>query len=1167
MIRFTFRIIIGCLIAVLIWWVGPLLAIGVYRPLGGVLLRRVLVALVLLWAFWPLFVRLWMRISMTGWRVRPRPKAVPKPLDPLSRRLRDLDVHLRQLWLRNRSGWRAAWQLRHKAPHRNMYPWFAVIGAAGSGKTTMIRRGGVVLRGNSDLLGSNGMGEGHTVDCNFWLAGDAIWFDINGEWVEPGGGSSSADLTEWNSLLTGLKKAKRTPALDGVILCVDCDWLGTASAENRKRGADALRARLTEMSEILSLRLPIYLAITGLDAMPGAIAFLGSLGDDVLEQGIGFGFPASSEKSSEDVVRAFLDEAMQRLERGLQERVLYLAPSAIEPTLNAERLRFIENMSRFQRYLSDFLNRSILDPSANKICHLRGIWFGSSVDLLEGSAPSMLDADSPEIADARRLSMLWGAVLRQMTREQGLATMSRPTTVRKRVLGVMQWTSMLGVVAIGVAVAFYGYQLECSNLERVWARFSEAKRLAERESINSEPSAALVDVMNQMRYVEYNVQSASELVVSPYWEHARVSKVAHETYRKYLRKMLMPELFNYVNETLRAQLQGAPGDTYETLKIYLMLARPKHRNADELVRWMNTQWPKLVKEGYSDEDRVEYEGHLRALFTDKGVPATPEDASLVQEARVKAAQIPSVTRVINRIKSEGLPSRIEDVSLASAGGFMAATELRMRGGLSPTDVAIPGWYTRAGYQNVVKPKLRDASRDVLEEESWVLRDAHLEGNTFEIDNAVEKLADAARSQFLQEYIQRWQTFLNDVTVRRYSGMDDAAQLASSFIDPQSPLAQLVRFAGRETSLTGNYEGDVDSWIAKQKYNIERGRRAIVGELGGERTRFRLLPEHVVDDHFEAIRRLGTQLTQNSTGGSGAGPFAKLFEQVYRQLSLVNGAMMSGQVLPGYDAFARLRSEAARQPEPLRGIVLDLVNSGSSASVSGSRAIISQNAAGVALPFCNQGMTSLYPLKRAAQAEVGVQDFERLFGPQGALASHFKEHLANYVDTSVSPWRAKRADNAESLVNPDVLRAYEAASRIGAAMLDEQGNLRVSTMIRVVDMDPQIAKVRIDFGSASIRYAHGSVANKRVDWTSHGVDGQMFVRISVTTVDDRSDVKQFDGPWALFRFFDAGQVEGSEANRRETVYRTSLGAVRIEWQALTTPAPLWSNLLQSFSCPK
>lgn len=1167
------RIVVGCLIAAAIWWIGPLLAIGIHRPLGWLLLRQVLVMVVLAWAVWPLLARLWSSLAMSMRRAQPAtPKVQLEPLDPLSQRLRDLDTYLRQIWLKNRTGWRVRWEARRQAPHRNMYPWFAVIGAAGSGKTTLIRRAGVSLQGSSDLLGRNGTDEGHTVDCNFWQAGDAIWLDTNGHWVEPGSGEGSAAVqpSEWELFLKGIKRTRRVPALDGVIVCIDSGWLIKSSAESRKRAADTMRARLSDMFESLEVRLPVYLAVTGLDKVRGAISFLAGLNDRLLEQGIGFGFPLRTENGRDASAIAQFDEAMQLLERRVQEHVLNMAPNASEPALNVDRLNFVENLSLLRRHLGDFLQRSVADPSVAKACHLRGVWMGSSVDLIDGTSPTILETDSPEISDygLRRLSSVWGAAMRQMTQEQGLAAMSAPETPRKRIGSVLRWSLCMFVLFSAAAVLVFGYMIERNHLEKVWARFTEGRRLAERQSIESRPAAALIDVMTQMRYVDYNLKSASELVVAPFWEHARVASVAQETYRKHLRKALMPELYNFVSGSLVAQLQGAPGDTYQTLKIYLMLARPAHRDANELIRWMNTQWPKLATEGYNEDDRQEYEGHLRALFTVNGMPSTPEDTPLVQEARAAASQLPSVTRVIDRVKGQGLPSQIEDISLASAGGFMAATTLRMRGDLAPTDAAVPGWYTRAGYQDVFKPRLREAAMAVLEEESWVLRDERLSGNSFEIEKAAEKLSDAARSQFLQEYIKRWQTFLNDVTVRHYSGMDDAAQIASSFIDPQSPLAQLIRFAGRETTLTGNYEGDVDSWIDKQKYNIERGRRAIVGELSGERARFKLLPEHVVEDHFEVVRRLAVQLAQSSSTGTGSNPLARLFEPLYRQLSLVNGAMMAGQILPEYDAFIRLRAEAGRQPEPLRGIVLDLVNSGSSAGIDNSRSIISQKAAGATKVFCNQGLSARYPMARNAQADIGVQDYESLFGPQGSLASHFKEELAAYVDTSSSPWRSKRAEGTQGLVNPDVLRAYESAARIRVATLDEQGNLRISTMIRVVDMDPQIGEVTIDVANTSIRYAHGSAANKRVDWTAKaGAGGQLFVRMTVRTVDGRTDVKQFDGPWALFRFFDTGRREGGDADRRQTIHQTSLGTVRIEWQALTTPGPLWSNLLQSFTCPR
>lgn len=68
-------------------------------------------------------------------------------------------------------------------------------------------------------------------------------------------------------------------------------------------------------------------------------------------------------------------------------------------------------------------------------------------------------------------------------------------------------------------------------------------------------------------------------------------------------------------------------------------------------------------------------------------------------------------------------------------------------------------------------------------------------------------------------------------------------------------------------------------------------------------------------------------------------------------------------------------------------------------------------------------------------------------------------------------------------------------------------------------------------------------------------------VSVTTL-------QFDGPRTLLRFFDAGQSAGSAgtADRRERLYQTSLGTVRIEWRAPTLPSPIWSGILQSFRCP-
>jgi type VI secretion system protein ImpL len=247
-------------------------------------------------------------------------------------------------------------------------------------------------------------------------------------------------------------------------------------------------------------------------------------------------------------------------------------------------------------------------------------------------------------------------------------------------------------------------------------------------------------------------------------------------------------------------------------------------------------------------------------------------------------------------------------------------------------------------------------------------------------------------------------------------------------------------------------------------------------------------------------------------------------------------------------------------------MLDLINSGSTMTAKQSSAMLSRSAAGATKMVCDQGMASRYPFVRNSKVDAAVMDFERLFGAQGLMATHFREHLASYVDTSNLPWRARPVQTgASQMISDDIVRSYEVADRIRAATLDSAGQLRVSSIIRFVDMDPQLMEVQLDVAGQSMRYAHGGSAPRRVDWQAQG--GGLSVVMSLRDAEGRTEHMRFDGPWALFRFFDAGRTSGGSAEHRETVHHTRFGRVRMEWQAVTMPSPIWSNLFSSFQCPR
>lgn len=268
--------------------------------------------------------------------------------------------------------------------------------------------------------------------------------------------------------------------------------------------------------------------------------------------------------------------------------------------------------------------------------------------------------------------------------------------------------------------------------------------------------------------------------------------------------------------------------------------------------------------------------------------------------------------------------------------------LRRKSPSTVTDLAIPAFYTRASYHDVVNPQLQEASEAMINEEAWVLSDGKASVSQVSLLAAAQKLSDEARKYYLMEYANQWDAFFNDIRVRPINGLDDAALLARQLSDPSSPLANLVRFSTREITLTtdNNGKGAMSSgWFNIQRNKLTTARRNIIDEMSGERSRFRLTPEKAVEDRFELLRRLGYALQSASTSNSD--PLGRTFEQIYNQLITLSTSLRAGQILPQNNDFSRLQIDMARQPEPVRSIMMDLLAVGQTQSLQQSKANLSR----------------------------------------------------------------------------------------------------------------------------------------------------------------------------------------------------------------------------------
>ena len=519
MMRTSFRILIALLIAALIWWIGPLLAIGIYHPLGWMLLRQVLVILVLLWGFWPLLYRLWVWIAVGTRNLKPAPKV--ERFDGVQGKLFDLERRLRARWQRVPRSRLQAWWGRLTRAHNRFLPWYLVLGAQSSGKTRLVAQGlapDALHPGsaNDPSMASmayseadfnlGGSHSGSELEC--WLAEQAVWLDTTGRWSIRDG-LDDAGHTAWKQMLQGIRKLRREPSLNGVVLCMDAGNLLGMALEHRKRLAEALRARLHELHQHFGQRMQVYIALSGVDKLEGAAATLSLMSPAEWVHGIGFSLPAQPQARSDAEMPPW-QSAWLELENRVQQHVLYASPTAGDTAENIEQLRFVEALSKLRAPLFDSLRAIFVLQEDDLVSRLRGLWLGSVADL-ESRIVQSGQAREP----LSSLALLWRPLLRQTLEEQGLARLGVALTWKARTARNLRWGLLSLVGALALGWLSWGYLTERNQLAWLWAQFTEGTRLAHLEANAASVASPLMQVSAQMRYARSQVDDAERALATP----------------------------------------------------------------------------------------------------------------------------------------------------------------------------------------------------------------------------------------------------------------------------------------------------------------------------------------------------------------------------------------------------------------------------------------------------------------------------------------------------------------------------------------------------------------------------------------------------------------------------------------------------------------------------
>jgi len=1150
----TFVILLGLtLLALFVWYAGPYFAFADYHPLESVTARLVAIALIVVaWVLSAVVKRL--RANRASDKLvaavvkqggddqrKPSPDAIQ-----LRERFEEAVATLKQ---KQRTG-------------RSLYdlPWYVIIGAPGSGKTTALVNSGLHFpleqRSGKGAL----RGVGGTRNCDWWFTDEAVFLDTAGRYTTQDS-DSAADSAGWAEFLALLRKYRTRRPINGVILTISAQDLLVAGHAAQEAHVAAARRRLNELNRELRIQLPVYLMVTKCDLVAGFTEYFDDLDHAGRAQVWGVTFPYEQTKKGE-AAQAFQPEFEALIGR-LNQLLFPRLEDERDVRRSAKIFGFPQQMAALRDALSQFVTDLFGSTRFDQHVLLRGVYFtsgtqeGTPIDRLLGAIGRRFAvAQEAIVPGGRGKAYFIERLLKEVVlAESGLAGVNRRFEVQMAAAQLALYVGLAVITIVGIVLWTVSYRQNRAYVDAVAAEVGRLQTVPPAST-----NASLDMALPRLDAVRAVVDSASRFGDGAPWamrwglfQGNSLRDAARDAYARELDGAMLPQVADRFRQRL-VQSAAEPEQLYQYLRGYLMLGYPAHLDKRELAALADAEWQLAYA---TDPDRAAaLAGHFRSLLEyEATLRPVALDEAIVEQARSTLRQASQAGLVYRAVKNYYADDGARALHLDVAAGLGAERVLRRKSRISLTE-PMSSIYTKPVFEEITN-KGTDAIVKQLTDEYWVW------GDTRPSITASSKLTADFLDIYEKDYIAAWDRVLNDIQSAPLSSLAQTKDALAILSGPTSPLRGLLKTI------------DDNTYLVKPPEPAKPGIIGGIGNsLGGilERGRARLgvptvMPGAQVTAHFDPIHRL-------VAGEKGSAPIDAILNKLRELQQKVQplGGDVGGtnpgdpQAIASIGATAsELKRDVVALP-PTIGSVVTQVADGTTAAVRGGvRSTLDSRYQQQVVAECAAIVSNRYPFAPDSAVDVPLADFGRLFGYGGVYDMFFKSELANLVDTARNPW-VWRTDASGAAVGGSLLmlRQFEAAERI-RTMFFRPGSQdpEVRFSLSAVDLDAGSVRFTLELDGQLFDYRHGPVIEKPMKWPGPS-PGKAAV-----TFEERAGARPniaTEGPWAWFRLVDQTQVQReTEAISVLTVAKGGhQSRIRVESVSIRNPYGNQNNL-QQFRC--
>ncbi|WP_321888480.1 type VI secretion system protein [Paraburkholderia bannensis] len=329
-----------------------------------------------------------------------------------------------------------------------------------------------------------------------------IWHDAEGILItEPGntlGAATQRQRGNWARLTRALLRSRAGRPLDALLWAIPYDALldeSGAPHPDNNAALDASRT-LVALQRQFGQLLPVYIVVTGCDALPGFEALGERLKRARIDAALGWASPYGPKRSFE---RSWIDDAFVAMRRALASTITELG--TLDGALDPDQFLLPQRLNALREPLREWIEPALRGAADGTAPSLRGIWCVGAVPQADGAPVFTLDAArsaaqplTQSASGAARgvpafAACLWHDVLMP---GQGLVqAIPRVLALRMRRHRYATWAALAlgGCWLIGVAVAGWQVRGDARALASGYDTLTTA-RAAWRESDHGDAAAA-----------------------------------------------------------------------------------------------------------------------------------------------------------------------------------------------------------------------------------------------------------------------------------------------------------------------------------------------------------------------------------------------------------------------------------------------------------------------------------------------------------------------------------------------------------------------------------------------------------------------------------------------------------------------------------------------------